>query len=185
MWPRDWGSRPHSHLRCFLVVFRQFHLNFLSTSAGVIGRDSCCGLCDTLLHFRAQRGVCSISDPFSYSFIPSLIQNISQSCVNAYMQESLTVMDFFSGRKHWVINTSNSGCWEKWESIIISLCVKHSPSTWKVSLSCRLQTLFLWLPNYPKGSQIQASKKKEQQQQKNLHQAHSLSLHANTPWGTI
>lgn len=168
-----------------LVFSGQVHFNVLSTSDGVIWRDSCSGLCDTLLHFRAPRGIGFISDPFSYSLILSLVQNISQSCVTPTCRTLITVMDFITGRNHGVINTSNSSLWEKWESIIISMCVKHfvvhQVSEKSASLAGSRQYSSVCL-TIQKVHKFRLSKKKEQI---NPHQACSLLRHANTPWGTI
>lgn len=101
----------------------------------------------------------SISDPFRYSCISSLIQNIPQSSANTFMQESLTVKDFFSSRKLWVINSSNSSSRGKWESITISLCVKYFVAHEVPERSATLAGSRHYPSDCPtllKGSQIQA-----------------------------
>lgn len=80
------------------VIFGWVHPTFLSTSLlidkmgvvlepadGVVGRNRCSHLFETLARFRLLEPW--LRDPLSHSLIPSLDQSVSQSWVSAWSQE--------------------------------------------------------------------------------------------------
>ena len=80
------------------VIFGWVHPTFLSASFliykmrvvlepadGIVGRNRCSHLLETLASFRLSESW--LRDPLSHSFIPSLDQSVSQSWVSAWSQE--------------------------------------------------------------------------------------------------